>query len=249
MELKYIQPFWNCSKHIQSICTTRCGGYSSNQYESFNLGLHVGDDANVVLQNRELLKKCLGLDNIIFLNQIHSTFVHVVTKNSLDQNVNADALVTREQNLALAIMTADCLPVMLTNKSGNVIGNAHAGWKGLCEGILENTVWQMSCDPLNIIAYLGPCIDLYSFEIGEEVRDRFLQHDQNCYDCFLPLKNEGKFLANLPMIARKRLVRLGVPNSQIYGGFWSTFSQKNLFFSYRREKITGRMASLIWISN
>ncbi len=249
MELRFIEPYWRCPSNIKAICTTRIGGESVESYSSFNLALHVGDDSNKVAQNRSLLKKALGINNVEFLNQIHGTVVQTIDPNHLVLNANADALVTRFPGIALSIMTADCLPVLLTDRKGKVVANAHAGWKGLCAGILENTIWQMSCDPSEITVYLGPCIDVQSFEVGPEVRDMFLGQDANCADCFIPSKNSGKFLANLPFLARRRLERFGVPHTSIFGGYWSTFRQKELFYSYRREGITGRMASLIWIKN
>lgn len=248
MELRFIRPYWKCADNVEALCTTRYGGLSSHPYKSFNLGLHVGDDVNCVEGNRSLLKNAAGCENLVFVNQIHGTGVKVVTSCHSEPVVDADALVTDVPGVALAIMTADCLPVLLAHSGGKVIGNAHAGWRGLCAGVLENTLQHMNCNPEDITAYLGPCIDVKSFEVGAEVREQFLAKDSECGNCFIPGSREGKYFANLPFLARRTLVMAGVPSSAIFGGFWSTFRQDWLFYSYRRDGgKTGRMASLVWL--
>ena len=248
MELSYLKPDWPAPDNIGAVCTTRNGGFSTVPYDSFNLGLHVNDCADHVLMNRKKLQDDLNPGKgIIYLNQVHSTRVVTATKDMLSlPPFDADALVTRESRLALAIMTADCLPVLLCNTRENVIGNAHAGWRGLCGGIIENTVEQMAADPASTFAYLGPCIGPEAFEVGPEVRDAFIRHDPECGDCFVEVRND-KYYANLPLLAKSRLVAAGVPEHHIYGGRYCTFSQSDLFFSYRRDHNTGRMASLVWL--
>lgn len=247
MELKYHKPHWQVPSHVGSIVTTRKGGFSEPPYASFNLGTHVGDEIDRVVKNRQQLLQDLKLQKgILFLNQIHSTKVVVANSKMLeDPPFDADALVTSEKQLALAIMTADCLPILLYNKE-DIIANAHAGWRGLCNGIIENTIATMNADPTDTIAYLGPCIGAKHFEIGSEVRDQFLVQDPNCEDCF-EAKSNDKYLANLHHLAKRRLVKIGVKEENIYVDQYCTYTNNDLFFSYRLERVTGRMATLIWL--
>ena len=246
--LKLLNPDWPVPSHIKAAVTTRKGGFSHGPYQSLNLGDHVGDDPKYVLANRVLLGEFLP-NEPIWLKQVHG--VMVSTPNTrLHQ---ADAIVTNNPNEVLAIMTADCLPVLFTTESGDVIGAAHAGWRGLCNGVLENTVKEMqvlagASSAKNILAWLGPAIGPAAFEVGADVLEAYQDAKVPFPDqsfVAIPSKS-GKYLANLYLLARSRLESIGL--NQIYGGGFCTVNQEGQFFSYRRDGVTGRFASLIWIS-
>jgi YfiH family protein len=239
---------------VHSFVTTRQGGISNPPYESLNLAAHVGDQLPRVIANRQILKKHLPTDPI-WLNQTHS--VQVSTPNSRSQVLkgpfDADAAVTNIPDEVLVIMTADCLPVLFSTADGAVVGVAHAGWRGLCDGILENTISEIlklapQVSASDLIAWFGPAIGPESFEVGEDVRERFQEtglHSDAI--CFVPIANKpGKYLANIYELARDRLQAQGLQS--IYGGDLCTVGNPEQFFSYRRDGVTGRFASLIWIS-
>ena len=252
--MNVIRPTWPAPASIHALVTTRQGGVSFAPYDSLNLGDHVGDESARVIANRQLLRKYLPAEPI-WLKQTHS--IQVSTPDSRSQfsskPYEADAAVTNIPEEVLVIMTADCLPVLLSNDDGTVIGAAHAGWRGLCDGVLESTVSEMhklsnQTSAINFMAWLGPAIGPESFEVGEDVVGRFQEcglHDMQ--HCFLPIPNKpGKFLADLYQLARDRLKRVGV--NSICGGDLCTVMDQEQFFSYRRDGVTGRFASLIWIS-
>ena len=177
--------------------------------------------------------------------------VHGVAVQNLDEWMPgtipvADAAVSRTPGRACTIMTADCLPVLLCDRAGIVVGAAHAGWRGLCDGVLEATVRAMACPPAEVLAWLGPAIGPSAFEVGEEVRAAFVAHDPQASRAFVPAGAEGKWLGNLYELARQRLLAIGV--QAIYGGTDCTVSDSARFFSYRRDGQTGRMASLVWLA-
>jgi YfiH family protein len=252
--MNVIRPTWPAPAPIHALVTTRQGGVSFAPYDSLNLGDHVGDVSARVIANRQLLRKYLPAEPI-WLKQTHS--IQVSTPDSRSQfsskPYEADAAVTNIPEEVLAIMTADCLPVLLSNDDGTVIGAAHAGWRGLCDGVLENTVSEMlklsnQTSAINFMAWMGPAIGPESFEVGEDVVGRFQEcglHDMQ--HCFLPIPNKpGKYLADLYQLARDRLKRVGVIS--ISGGDLCAVLDQEQFFSYRRDGVTGRFASLIWIS-
>nr|WP_233120551.1 peptidoglycan editing factor PgeF [Histophilus somni] len=227
--------------------TTRQGGISVAPYDSLNLGDHVGDDESAVKINRTLLVKELGLpQDPIFLNQTHSTKVlRLPYQEGMD--LNADAVYSDQANQVCLVMTADCLPVLFTNRQGNEVAAAHAGWRGLCDGILEETVKQFRVPKEDIIAWLGVAIGPKFFQVGKEVVEQFIAKDPQAKNAFTPdREQENKFLGNLYQIAKQRLNALGI--TEIYGGEHCTYSDKERFFSYRRDGKTGRLASLIWFS-
>lgn len=246
--IRLLNPEWPVTTKVKAIVTTRKGGHSQKPYQSLNLGDHVGDDPRCVLANRELLSNFLPSDPI-WLKQVHG--VKVSTPDArLHQ---ADAIVTNRSNEVLAIMTADCLPVLFTSESGDVIGAAHAGWRGLCNGVLENTVREMqmlsgASSPQNMLAWLGPAIGPTAFEVGVDVLEAYKDAKISFPNqSFVAIPNKpGKYLANLYLLARSRLKSIGL--NQIYGGGYCTVNQEEQFFSYRRDGLTGRFASLIWIS-
>lgn len=242
--MQVINPNWNVSKNIHAFTTTREGGVSLEPYLSFNLGDHVGDDKSAVKANRTLLveKFCLP-QTPIFLTQTHST--RVIQLPYSGQNLEADAVYTNVPNQVCVVMTADCLPVLFSTTSGNEVAAAHAGWRGLCDGVLEETVKYFQAKSEDIIAWFGPAIGPKAFQVGVDVVEKFVAVDEKAKLAFQPdVIEDGKYLGNLYQIATQQLNNLGI--TQIYGGNHCTFNEKEKFFSYRRDNQTGRMASVIW---
>lgn len=240
-----IYPDWQAPKNIKALMTVRTGGVSLPPFDSFNLGDHVCDDPKAVQQNRSLLVDKFDLPHPpLFLTQTHST--KVIELPFTGSNVEADAVYTQQANQVCLVMTADCLPVLFFNKEGTEVAAAHAGWRGLCDGILEETVSKFKCPTSDIIAWLGPAIGPTAFQVGEEIIEQFCAFDSNAKLAFRPdLTTSGKFLGNLYQLATQRLNKLGI--TEISGGGHCTYTEQDKFFSYRRDKKTGRMASLIWI--
>ena len=240
-----IYPNWQAPKNIKALTTVRSGGVSLPPFDSFNLGDHVCDDPKAVQQNRSLLVDKFDLPHQpLLLTQTHST--KVIELPFTGSNVEADAVYTQQANQVCLVMTADCLPVLFFNKEGTEVAAAHAGWRGLCDGILEETVAKFKCPTSDIIAWLGPAIGPTAFQVGEEIIEQFCAFDSNAKLAFIPdLTTRGKFLGNLYQLATQRLNKLGI--TEISGGGHCTYTEQDKFFSYRRDKKTGRMASLIWI--
>ncbi len=230
--MNFILPDWPAPRGVKSLITTRTGGVSLPPFESFNLGSHVGDDLQHVSENRKRLRDVLPSEPK-WLNQTHST--HVVDLDKA-QAFEGDAAFTRKNGIVCAVLTADCLPILLAGKG--CVGALHAGWRGLASGIVEETVGAMH--DADLIAYLGPAIGQDAFEVGEEVRDAF-PLESHAFRKGAP----GKWHADLYSIARAKLEKLGI--RQVYGGAYCTHSEHSRFFSYRRSGQTGRMCSLIWL--
>lgn len=245
MSLNFIVPAWPAPANVKAIQTTRMGGVSQGVFASFNVGDHVGDDFDSVEQNRaRVLDQQPGVLPI-WMQQVHGVDVlNADTTDALRISV-ADAAVCQQSKRACVVMTADCLPVLFCDRAGTVVAAAHAGWRGLCNGVLENTVKAMACPVEHILAWLGPCIGPNAFEVGDEVKAAFVFRDLAASGAFVSCKTQGKWLANLPMLAKQRLARVGV--HAVYGGEWCTYTDSARFFSYRRAGKTGRMASLIWL--
>lgn len=242
--ISLIQPNWPAPKNIKAYSTTRSGGVSSGAYSSLNLGDHVNDLPDNVLKNRALLRQHTQLpQEPVWLAQVHSTDVVTLNGQPLANN-RADAAYSTMTSQICTVMTADCLPVLFCSVAGDEVAAAHAGWRGLCDGVLEETVKHFVTPTHHIMAWLGPAIGPAQFEVGDDVRQAFLQHDSNADSAFKPYK-PGKYLADIYQLARQRLTALSI--TQIYGGDFCTFTESEQFFSYRRDKVTGRMASLIWI--
>ncbi len=246
----YLQPDWPAPENIVALTTTRCGGASTKAFDSFNLALHVDDTEQAVLRNRAYLEQhCEGLTQVQWLEQVHG--ISVVEAGSPDTPV-ADGCYTRDAGLACAIMTADCLPLLFCDERGEQVAAAHAGWRGLQAGVIEETVATFVSSPQHLLVWLGPAISQACFEVGAEVRAVFLaaagtaNGDSEATDrAFLPNKdNPGHYFANLYQLARLRLRALGI--TRIYGGNECTFTDRQRFYSYRRDGLTGRMASLIY---
>lgn len=241
-----ISTAWITPKNIKSFTTTRKGGVSKPPFDSFNIAYHVNDNPNDILTNRALLHEQLPC-SAVWLEQIHSNkVIEVNSKTDLNIVEQADALFTKEKNIPLAIMTADCLPILLTDKKGSQIAAIHGGWRGLAGGIINNTVACFDCNPSDIKAWLGPAIGPERFEVGQDVIDAFSKLNINHLSGFKPQKN-GKFLADIFVLAQQLLIQLGISN--ISSEQRCTYDDPELFYSYRRDNQTGRMASLIWIEN
>lgn len=238
-------PNWPAPKHIKAFSTTRLNGFSQNPYDSFNLAYSVGDDHEKVSQNREHLKKILNLpSDPLWLSQIHSTVIYKVDQESMPKN--ADGSYTTSQNKVCVVMTADCLPILLCNLSGTQIAAVHAGWRGLADGVVESALNCFNPSDEKIIAWIGPAIGKTFYEVGDDVRDRFLEINSNFNKAFQPHK-QSKWLSDMNLLARMRLEKAGV--SDIFSENFCTFADSDRFFSYRRDGVTGRMASLIWIAD
>jgi polyphenol oxidase len=239
----WIVPDWPCPPTIHALITTRSGGVSTGQYASMNLGDSVGDDPEHVQENHRRL--CLHLPSAPrWLQQIHGNFaIEAETVTDLPQ---ADASFTSKPDVVCAVRMADCLPILLCNRDGSSVGATHAGWRGLCSGVIENTVAKMKVPPSDLMAYLGPAIGPDAFEVGEDVYSAFVGHDARATAAFRPHK-PGKWFADLFMLASQRLADAGV--AVIYGGALCTYADPARFFSHRRDRNSGRMAALIWRSD
>lgn len=252
-----IQPDWPSPPNVRALITTRAGGVSEGPYRSLNLGDHVADRTDAVAENRGRLRRLLPNDPV-WLRQEHgataieaeaaSNFAEHFAGKAADTRNSfrpaADASVARGAHLVCAVLTADCLPVLLCDRAGGCVAAAHAGWRGLAAGIVEKTVLAMQSPPAMLIAYLGPAIGPERFEVGDDVLRAFVAHDAAAQSAFIARRN-GKWLADIYALARMRLAGCGV--QACYGGGFCTVSDAR-FFSHRRDKITGRFASLIWLA-
>jgi polyphenol oxidase len=239
----WIQPEWPAPATVRAFATTRHGGVSRGPYASLNLGVRVGDDPQAVAKNRERVRALLPAEPR-WLQQVHGTEVADADHASLD--VAADAAWTRSAGVVCAVQAADCLPVLFCDRDGTTVAVAHAGWRGLSAGVLERTVAAMARPPVELMAWLGPAIGPRAFEVGRDVLDAFTSSDAQCSSAFEPLR-EGKWLADLYALARRRLSYAGV--GRVYGGGWCTANDPDRFFSHRRDRVTGRQAAFIWLQN
>jgi YfiH family protein len=245
----WIEPDWPAPAGVRALSTLRGGGVSAPPYASLNLGGHVGDAPEAVTQNRRVLAAAAGLPaEPVWLAQVHG--VEVVDLDAVGhEGISgsprpADAAYTRRTGRVCAILTADCLPILLAADSGDVVAAAHVGWRGLAGGVIEAAVRALGVEPARLMAWLGPAIGPQHFEVGSEVREALLQGDLGADDAFVP-NARGRFMADLVALARRRLVSLGV--GRIYGGGLCTFGDGARYFSHRRDGITGRQATLIWL--
>jgi YfiH family protein len=241
--IDFIAPNWPAPAKIKAYSTMRAGGFSQAPFANFNLSYSVGDDAEVVKKNRGLLRDSLQLPTEPFwLSQVHGVNVVKVEKHSAP--VTADASYTRQQNTVCVVSTADCLPVLLCDRNATCVAAIHAGWRGLAAGVIEQTINALQIPAQDLLVWLGPAIGPEVFEVGEEVFQQFCAVDQNAAQAFKPSIN-NRWLANIYLLAKQRLTKCDV--TAIYGGEYCTYSDSGRFFSYRRDKQTGRMASLIWM--
>jgi YfiH family protein len=244
--MQYITPDWPAPPNIHAFTTTRNNGTSSSSYSSFNLADHVGDNLEFVTQNRQLLAESLRLPSEpLWLDQHHSNIV-LESNDSFCHNLKADAIVTRKSNTVCVVLTADCLPILLCNLNGTLVSAIHAGWRGLADDIILQTVNKLEEDHAQLLVWLGPAIGPNAFEVSDDVRDAFISKNKNYAPGFKPTTN-SKWLANIYQLATIQLNNLGI--HAIYGGEYCTYNNAENFYSYRRDKgLTGRMASLIWLS-
>jgi len=246
-ELAVIEADWAAPPSIQALTTTRTGGSSKAPFDTLNIGDHVDDDPRDVARNRKYVKKELKLPSKpIWLNQVHGARVAEVAKDTSGTIPTADAAVTRDRGCVLAVMTADCLPVILCSPEHSVVAAVHGGWRSLAADILQNTVTAMDCPPSSIHAWLGPAIGPDKFAVGDDVFNAFVAKDWQMADCF-KTTDQQKFMADLYAIARRSLSTLGV--EYISGGSHCTYTESDTFYSYRREAKTGRMVTLTWMES
>jgi len=238
---EFIFPDWPAPPNVRALVTTRSGGVSSGPYASLNLGDHVGDDPAAVAENRRRLRALLPAEPV-WLEQVHGTRC-LDAAQAADRR--ADAALARSPGVICAVLTADCLPVLLCDAAGTAVAVAHAGWRGLAAGVIEATVAALGLPGERLLAWLGPAIGPTRFEVGDEVRATFLAHDPAAAAAFVACPNE-KWRCDLYQLARQRLAALGVRRPA--GADFCTAGDTERFFSYRRDGSTGRMASLVWLS-
>jgi YfiH family protein len=238
---------WPAPTRVRSLITSRDGGVSLAPYASLNLGAHVGDDPLAVAENRRRLAEHLPASPC-WLEQVHGTTLVDAAGLGAAEVPVADGAFARAPGVVCAVMTADCLPVLLCDQSGSVVAAVHAGWRGLQAGILERAVDALAVPGVRLLAYLGPAIGPQAFEVGDEVRSAFVGAHQEAVAAFLPASPLAhKWLADIYLLARQSLRRAGV--DAVYGGGRCTLREAQHFFSYRRDGVTGRMAALIWLAD
>jgi len=243
-EPQFILPDWPAPANVRAMVTTRVGGVSHAPYDSFNLAIHVGDDPAAVRENRARLRTALVLPaEPLWLKQVHGVAVVDAARAGIEPE--ADGAFAAQPGTVCAVLTADCLPVLLCNRAGTKVAALHAGWRGLAGGVIEAGVQALGVPGNELLAWLGPAIGPEAFEVGPEVRTAFIQQDAQAAQAFRTAR-DGKYLADIYLLARQRLQRLGV--AAVYGGWFCTVTDGAHFFSYRRDGATGRMAALVWLT-
>lgn len=234
---------WPALPHIRALTTTRLGGVSQAPYDSLNLAVHVQDDINAVAINRQRLCQQLTLPQPpVWLNQIHSTIT--VDAAKVTGTPDADAAYTNQPNIVCAVLTADCLPLLVCDKAGTVVSAIHAGWRGLANGVIEASIKALPVNPADLLVWLGPALGPQAFKVGNDVVAAFTAIDPAAIKAFTAIDAQH-WLGNLYQLAKMRLNKLGV--THIYGGNHCTYTEADLFYSFRRDNVCGRMASLIWM--
>lgn len=241
----WLTPDWPAPARVRALCTTRAGGVSGGPWAGLNLAAHVGDDPLAVTANRAVLRPQLP-DNPLWLTQVHGT--RVVDPSTAREPVEADAACTRNANVPCAVMTADCLPVLLCDDTASVVAAAHAGWRGLAAGVLESTVAAMGVDPATLRVWIGPAIGPDAFECGADVLDAFSAADADAATAFVRC-GEDTWRGDLPQLAQRRLVASGLRADHVHLSHLCTVTDPIRFYSYRRDGVTGRIASVIWLSD
>ena len=242
--IDWIAPDWPAPAHVRVLSTLRAGGVSVGPYAALNLAAHVGDRPEAVSANRLLLREAAHLPaEPLWLEQVHG--INAIRHPGDSVVVRADASVAFEPGRVCAVMTADCLPVVLSDRDGTRVGVAHAGWRGLLAGVLEATIAALGTAPAGLFAWLGPAIGPDAFEVGDEVRSAFAARNPAAALCFRP-NERNRYQADLTGLARLALAAAGVRS--VHGGVWCTHHESERFFSFRRDGITGRMATLAWLA-
>jgi YfiH family protein len=245
VSINWVEPEWPAPAGVRAVSTFRSGGVSAAPYASLNLGGHVGDSAEAVAENRRQLKAAAGLPaEPAWLAQVHGTTVVDLEASAPGPLGPADASFSRQPGRVCAILTADCLPILLAADSGDLVAAAHAGWRGLAGGVIEATVKALRVAPETLMAWLGPAIGPRHFEVGAEVREALLAGDSGAGSAFAA-NARGRFMADLGALARRRLAALGI--GRIYDSGQCTYADENRYFSHRRDGVTGRQATLIWL--
>lgn len=247
----FIIPNWPAPANVKALQTTRNGGISATPHNSLNLSEHVKDNLLHVAHNRQLLSKFLPSEPV-WLNQVHG--IDVIDAANTSCAPSADASFSTRKNVVCVTMTADCLPILLCDQAGTAIASVHAGWRSLCDGVIETTVKKMPVESSQLMVWLGPAIGPNAFKVGGEVRGQFIQKGLNLgisqsETAFKPYgehQEQDKWLADIYKITAQRLNNLGI--TKIYGGGLCTYTDEERFFSFRRDGITGRMATLIWLA-
>ncbi|MBI3094439.1 MAG: peptidoglycan editing factor PgeF [Rhodocyclales bacterium] len=240
----FIVPDWPAPSGVRALATTRRGGVSRAPWDSFNLGDHVGDAPQAVAENRALLRRELPAEPV-WLRQVHGTrCVDAGTAARVTAGTEADASFTRQRGVVCAVLTADCLPVLLCDDRATVVAIAHAGWRGLAAGVIEATAGAMAVPGERLLAWLGPAIGPQAFQVGGEVREIFVAQDAQAAGAFVATA-QGKWLCDIHRLARQRLDALGI--RRVASANSCTHRDAASFFSFRRDGVTGRMASLIWL--
>jgi YfiH family protein len=244
-----LKPDWLVDARVGALMTTRAGGVSAPPFDSLNLGRSTGDDAHAVAENRRRFEAAMGVPTR-YLSQVHGARV-VRLAHAEAGPYEADGAVTTEPGLACTVLVADCLPVLFAAPQARGVGAAHAGWRGLAGGVLEATVAALcdasGCAPRELVGWLGPCIGPRRFEVGADVLDAFGAAGAAHFVSRPRPDGAARWLADLPGLARQRLAAVGV--TQVHGGTWCTVEDASAFFSFRRDRVTGRMAAAVWIDN
>ena len=247
----HLVPDWPAPPNVRAFCSGRQGGVSTGSYAGLNLGVHVGDDPQAVQVNRLLLQAAIGV-RPVFLDQVHGTDLVQLDAQS-ESGMAADGAWTSVAGIACTVMVADCLPLLLCDAAGRRVAAVHAGWRGLLgaagAGVIEAAASNLAVPASGLLVWLGPCIGPEAFEVGPEVRAAFVNAAPQAAACFKPHAN-GKWLADLPGLARQRLAALGITG--IYGNdgsdAWCTVGNALRFFSHRRDGVSGRQAACIWLA-
>ncbi|HUP30953.1 MAG TPA: peptidoglycan editing factor PgeF [Usitatibacter sp.] len=239
----WLVPDWPAPRGVRAFVTTRSGGVSTGEFASMNLGLSSGDEAAKVERNRAIVRAELPSDPV-YLVQVHGTGVTDLDRLPAGERPRADAAVTAQRGRVATVLVADCMPLLLCDRGGTRVVAAHAGWRGMAAGVIENAVASLQVPPAEVIAWMGPAIGPDAFEVGPEVREAFLAVDSDAQGAFRA-HAPGKYMADLYTLARRRLARIGV--GSVHGGGFCTFHEPGRFFSYRRVKASGRMGAFVWM--
>ena len=236
---------WPVPENIHAGSTTRSGGISKSPYDSLNLAAHVGDDVKNVLHNRQLLINKLNLPaEPAWLEQVHGC--RIIDPADATKKGQADGAYTRCANHVCVVLTADCLPLLICDRGGHETAAIHIGWRGYAKNIIAFAIKAFSQHPRNLLAWIGPCISAGYYEVGAEVREACMINNRESSDAFTPSR-KGHWFADIQLLVRLQLRNCGLDN--IFGGEYCTYRDRELFYSYRRDGITGRIASMIWMDS